>query len=305
MSLVEKAILKMQQTQRAGGSDPTQPAADRVFGTVVTTSTHKTLPPSVAAAPISDRIVAIDQVALRESGLLPPPHQERMISQQYRQIKRPLLANAAGRGVPKLPNGMLIMMASAVPGEGKTFTSLNLAFSMTLEKDMRVLLVDADLPKPHISNLLGVEEEPGLLDALRDSSVDVERLILPTNVRGLFLLPAGKDPENATELLASDHMRQLAAQLIERDPKRIVIFDSPPLLLTTESQALAQVVGQIVLVVRAGVTLHRTVLDAVSVIGAGKSVSLVLNQSTTTPPASYSYYGYGYGDAQNTRRPDA
>lgn len=296
MSLVEDAMRKLQQTKRsettpAGTAVPLRP--DQVFGTVVNSPT---------GAYRALRTIQIDQKALREAGLLPPAHQERAISTQYRQIKRPLISNAMGRGVPRMHHGNLIMMASAVPGEGKTFTSLNLALSMTLEKDMRVLLVDADLPKPHISTLLGVQQEPGLLNALHDSSHDLEKLVLATNIPGLFILPAGQNAENATELLASDRMRELCTKMVEHDPKRIILFDSPPLLLTTESQALAQVVGQIVIVVRAGVTPRRTVLDAVDCLGEGRPISLILNQSTATPNSGYYYYGYGQTQAQAAGR---
>src|SRR5690606_17879987 len=122
------------------------------------------------------------------------------------------------------------------------------------ERDIHVLLIDADFPKPHITKLFGLEKEEGLFDALRDSSLDVESLILPTSVPGLFVLPAGQRTENATELLASNRMQQIVTRLGERDPSRIVLFDSAPLLLTTEAPALAQIAGQVVVVVRAGVT---------------------------------------------------
>src|SRR5690606_6116067 len=118
-------------------------------------------------------------------------HQERELADQYRQIKRPLIANAIGRGVQKPKNGHLIMMASALPGEGKTFTSINLALSLALEKDISVLLADADVPKPHISRIFGVETEPGLIDVLANESLDVESLILPTDTPHLSILPSG------------------------------------------------------------------------------------------------------------------
>ena len=90
--------------------------------------------------------------------MLPPPHQERELAQQYRQIKRPLINNAIGRGGPLCPHGNLLMVASAVPGEGKTFTVLNLALSMRLEEDVTVLLVDGDVVNPRLSQVLGVDE---------------------------------------------------------------------------------------------------------------------------------------------------
>jgi exopolysaccharide/PEP-CTERM locus tyrosine autokinase len=225
--------------------------------------------------------------------LLPPEHQERALSDQYRQIKRPLIANATGRGgTEKLPRGQLIMVASAMPGEGKTFTSMNLALSLALEKDLSVLLIDADAPKPHLDRALGIAGEPGLLELLRDESLDPESLIIPTDVPTLAMLPIGTGSETTTELLASHRMEEIMAQLASNDPMRIVVIDSPPLLLTSESRVLAEAAGQVVLVVRAGVTPQQAVLDAISHLGEGKSIGLLLNQSTDIAPAGY-YYGYG------------
>ena len=237
------------------------------------------------------RQIAIDHQALRAAGLLPPENQDKALAQQYRRIKRPLIGHALGRGTARLDHGNLIMLASAMPGEGKTFMSLNLALSMTFEEDIRVLLVDADVAKPHISKLLGVENEPGLLDVLRDPKLDIESLILKTSIPGLSVLPAGKQSENATELLASARMQQLFSQMSERDPFRIVLFDSPPLLLTTESMALANVPGQIVVVVCAEKTPQKTILEALTQLGHDKPVSLVLNQSVRKAHSGYySYY---------------
>jgi exopolysaccharide/PEP-CTERM locus tyrosine autokinase len=250
--------------------------------------------PAPRARMRTDKLVKIDRQALRAQGLLPPEHQERGLSDQYRQIKRPLIANAIGRGgVEKLPRGQLILVASAMPGEGKTFTSLNLALSLALEKDVSVLLIDADAPKPHLDRVLGVEDEPGLLELLRgEESLDPESFIIPTDVPGLAMLPIGRATESTTELLASHRMDQIMQQLADNDPMRIAVIDSPPLLLTSESRVLAEAAGQIVLVVRAGHTPQQSVLDAISHLGEGKSIGLVLNQSTDAAPAGY-YYGYG------------
>jgi exopolysaccharide/PEP-CTERM locus tyrosine autokinase len=248
-----------------------------------------------SAAPSRNKTLVVDHAALRGMGLLPPDGHERRTSSEYRHIKRPLLASAFGKGVPAIPKGRLIMLASALPGEGKTFTSVNLAMSMALEKDITVVLADADVAKPHISRAFGVAEEPGLLDVLRDESRDIESAIIPTSVRGLSILPAGRQMETATELLASERMEAVLARLHARDDKRIILFDSPPLLLTSESRVLAGVVGQVVIVVRAETTLRQAVYDALESVGQGKEIRLVLNQSESK--AADLYYGYGeYGD---------
>jgi exopolysaccharide/PEP-CTERM locus tyrosine autokinase len=244
------------------------------------------------------RTVRVDRDALRQAELLPPLSQERQLAGEYRQIKRPLIANALGRGVPKLVNGHRIMVASAMPGDGKTFTSINLALSFAMEKDLSVVLVDADVAKAHLSRTFGIQNEPGLMDLLRDEHLDVETVLLPTDVPGLSLLPAGKNSEAATEMLASARMEIIANQISARNPNRIVLFDSAPLLVTSEAMALASVVGQIVLVVRAGVTPQRAVLDAIELLGEGKSIGLVLNQTDeqVRPGYYYQYYGQKEGD---------
>lgn len=317
MSLVERAIKKMQEAARSAvepalpvvvkSAEPSRsqpvkyddPSATQlapgVVGEVVRTGVHR-LEVAVGLTPHrTDKIVRIDRRALRIAGLMPPEHQERALADQYRQIKRPLIGGATGRGAPKLEKGQLIMMASAMPGEGKTFTSINLALSMALERDISVLLVDADVAKPHISVTFGVEDEPGLLDVLRDESMSVESVILPTDVPNLSILPAGHRSDTATELLASHRMDETVSHLAASDPMRIALIDSPPLLLTSESRALAHSVGQVVIVVRAGFTPQQAVLDAISFVGDSKSVGLILNQSNT---AIAGYY-YGYGDANS------
>lgn len=312
MSLVELAIKKMQAAARSASDAPVPqpPAADRprtvplaeempvarlapgVVGEMVSTGVHRALgsqPPEHR----TDKMLLVDRRALRSAGLMPPENQERALADQYRHIKRPLIAAATGRGGQKLDRGQLIMMASAMPGEGKTFTSINLALSMALEKDISVLLVDADVAKPHISRTFGVDAEPGLLDVLRDPKMPVESVILPTDVPNLCILPAGSRSETATELLASHRMEEMVNHLAASDARRIVVIDSPPLLLTSESRALAHWVGQIVVVVRAGYTPQQAVMDAISFLGESKSIGLILNQSIAAAPGYY----YGYGDA--------
>jgi protein-tyrosine kinase len=306
MSLVEKALKKMQDSRAAGlpaagatGLPVVAATGARVSNETAAESEGRRLAEPKASTARSDtrKVVTVNQDALRAAGLLPVKDEERRVASQYRSIKRPLIAAALGRGTSAIENGRIIMVSSALPGEGKTFSSVNLAFNMALEKDTSVLLVDADLPKPQISRVFGVDKNPGLVDVLRDENPDVESVICPTNVRGLSILPAGQPDSTATELLASSRMANLVANLVHSNPRRMVLFDSSPLLLTTESRALAAVVGQIVIVVRAESTTQQTVLDALASLPEGKSVGLVLNHCSV-PPA-HEYYGYGdYGDSQ-------
>jgi protein-tyrosine kinase len=297
MSLVEKAIKKLQDSRQGvppSANDGLVAAADasemRLAPVVTAPAVAPATPQRVRKA------IAVRRNVLRTAGLLAPEHQEREIADQYRQIKRPLLAAITGRGGEKREDGHLIMVASALPGEGKTFTSVNLAMSMAMEKDINVLLVDADTPKPHITHIFGLEKQPGLLDALADPALDVEGLVVDTDLPRLSLLSVGTHMEGATELLASSHMQRVVARMASADSRRVVIFDSPPLLLTQESRVLAEAAGQIVLVVRAGETLQKAVADAISHLNPEKAIGLVLNQSDATPSDGY-YYGMpGYGE---------
>lgn len=293
MSLVERALKKLQESGRqaqAPGAHAPAGSVPPVGATVPAQAAPVVRRPTNQHAPIS-----VDRTALRAAGLIAPEHQERQLADQYRQIKRPLIANASGRSSKKVHNGQLIMTASALPNEGKTFTSINLALSLALEKDINVLLVDADVSKRHISRIFGLEDEAGLLDALKDDQVDLESLVIPTDIGGLSILPAGKRTDIATELLSSVHMENTVTRLGSHDPNRIVLLDSPPLLMTSESRALAAVVGQVILVVRAGHTPQQAVLDAVSHIPADKAVGFVLNQSHL-----HSSEGYYYTDGKHT-----
>jgi protein-tyrosine kinase len=173
---------------------------------------------------------------------------------------------------------------------------------MALEKDRTVLLVDGDLAKPHISRLFGVENEPGLLDVLKDPAKDVQSVILPTDIPGLSLLPAGSHSETATELLASERMVQIVEQLSRLTSRGVVLFDSLPLLITSESRVLLTLMGQIVLVVRANVTPQQAVKDAVELIG-DKKVWLVLNQAEVHGAMGY-YYGSQYGYRKGYGQPE-
>lgn len=293
MSLVEQALKKLQETRRAVAGDPRRELPLGVIREVAD-----------AAAALADgksqgprKVVHLDRVALVRAGFLPPDHKQRQIADQFRHVKRPLLAAALGRGVEPLPNGRMIMLASSLPAEGKTFVSVNLALSMSLERDISVVLVDADVAKPHISRLFGIDGEPGLLESLQDDRLDIESLILPTDIPKFSVLPAGKQSDTATELLASRRMQAVIARLAaSQDRMRVVIFDSPPLLLTSESRVLAQQMGQVVLVVQAGKTPQQAVHDAIACLGENKPVSLLLNQSEAISEAGYYYRDGSYGE---------
>lgn len=241
--------------------------------------------------PIGSGYHGIPLEHLKESGYLTPNTKKSKIAEEYGALKRPLLLNAFGKGVEPVEYGNIIMVVSAFPGEGKTFTSYNLAISMAMERDITVLLVDTDIVKPGMSKLLGLKNNLGLTEVLLDSSTHVEDYILRTNVDKLSVLPAGSTYMHSTELLASSRMAQLVHDLSNRYSDRIVIFDGPPLLATTEASVLSRLAGQILIVVEAGRTPQIAVNEAVSKLDENKVIGMMLNKSRP----GFGSYGGGYG----------
>lgn len=248
-----------------------------------------------ATSPLREKIrFNIDIGRLAAQGFVTPDMPRSRIADEFRILKRPVIANAAENRATPIKNGNLVMVTSAVPGEGKTFTAVNLAMSIAMELDRTVLLVDADVARPSLPGVLGLPPCRGLLDVLQNSSLDLGQVLIHTNVERLTILSSGIQHSNATELLASDAMNVLLKEVAERYSDRIIVFDSPPMLVTTESRVLATHMGQIVFVVHAESTLQSEVKQALATIEACPIKMLVLNQARTTAQGAYGY-GYGYG----------
>lgn len=277
--------------QRAEGArlDPHQAAAAEVRNERVNPYTSDGPQTSTAG------VVQIPFRELRNLGMLTPDVPRSAIAEEYRTIKRPLLINIAGDSVTTpIPHGNLIMVTSALEGDGKTFCAISLALSIAMEQDKTVLFVDADTSKADAGKMLGVAATtPGLIDLLQNTRASVDDFILPTNVEKLRILPAGSVHSHANELLASARMQQLMLELSEEDPHRVIIFDSPPLLLTTEATVLSDFMGQIVFVVSADMTPQHAVKQAIEQIGEEKMIGMVLNRARQRMNPYYHAYGYG------------
>jgi Mrp family chromosome partitioning ATPase len=202
---------------------------------------------------------------------------DKRLEDEFRSIKRPLLTNLKTRE-PVLQRGNVWAIVSALAGEGKTFVAINLALSIARERDWNVVLVDGDCARRHITQLVGADEEPGLMDLVTDTGLTFDSMVMPTSIRGLAVLPAGTHNEHAAEFFASVRMDQLCESASGADQRRIVIFDTPP-MFTTEAPALAAHSGQVVVVVQANKTPQKAVLDALERIEPSKAVSVVLNQA--------------------------
>ena len=279
MGVIENALEKL----RRNGAGPETSGVRHQFVALE--------PPwSSAAGPevVPSRVITLDRARLRAAGCLPEIGQELRFADYYREVKRPIIQRALAGGASA--NQRLILVTSSLPAEGKSFTALNLALSIARERDLSVLLIDADFAKAHIGRVLGVHEDPGLLDAVGDTSLDVESLVIGTNVKGLDILPGGCFAGSAAELVGSARMSEIVGRLVARNPRRLVLFDSAPVLVSSEARALNQLPGQIILVARSGVTPRRALQDAIAQLDNKKLQGLVLNNAYAKTHSHY--YGY-------------
>lgn len=249
---------------------------------------------------VCTKYAEIDWERLRRQGIIVPGDKRSKIAEEFRIIKRQLLREAFNGAFGVSDRKNLIMVTSAGPGEGKTFTALCLAMSISMERDRHVLLVDADITNPSILDVLGIEADRGLTDYLDDDSVDLADLIIRTDASNVSVLPAGRRHRLATELMASSRMSQFANDIATRYPDRITILDTGPVLATSEASTLAEHIGQIVMVVEAERTSDGAVKSALELLSTCENVRLVLNKTLGQSHSDYfgSYY-YSYDKAKS------
>jgi len=314
MGLIEQAAVRLEQLKQAG-IEPDLPEAPPARRPAVVRAPEPPAPPPVQPRPAQAQaqaqprpvqpqpepadtrpILRIDLARLAEMGLVTPDKPQSRVAAEFRVIKRTLLANAAPDRSPPIARGNLIMVTSSVPGEGKTFSAVNLAMSIAMEMDHKVLLIDADVARPSVPDLLGVPAAAGLLDKLLHPGLDLHTLLSRTNVNKLEFMTSGRPHPHATEMLSSDAMTALVQEIGSRYPERIVVFDSPPLLPTTEAAVLARHVGQVVFVVAAGSTNVADVKRALPMIEDCDVRLMLLNKLSPRAQGMHGYgYGYGYG----------
>jgi exopolysaccharide/PEP-CTERM locus tyrosine autokinase len=256
------------------------------------------LPDEVHIGVEDTSVAMIDRGMLAENGMIVPGAPVGPLAEEFRLVKRQLLITRDRVAEGDAPDkARTVLVCSARPEDGKTFCAVNLALSMAAERDTEVLLVDADVAKPDVMNRLGLDDAPGFLDALADPRIDVESLVRKTDVTGLSVLPAGTGIATDTELLASARTRAVIARLLDANPRRIVIFDSPPALAASPAAVLAMLVGQIMLIVRADRTPESELRQAVGLLDGCDHISLVLNAVSFVPGGHRfgTYYGKGQG----------
>jgi exopolysaccharide/PEP-CTERM locus tyrosine autokinase len=301
VSIIEKAASRIDPRRSAAPANPAVPADDNG---IVLAPVAPTALPGITAIPapgaerqtakFSTRRIELDLERMRDMGMVTAAGGRTRLLEDFRIIKRPLLQRAFAERSPNEKPGNLIMVTSSLPGEGKTYCAINLAMSIAMELDHTVLLVDADVARPSVLRTLGVPSHRGLMDLLVDDKLDMADVMLRTNVDTLSILPAGSSTSRATELLASSTMSSLLTEIANRYPDRVVIFDSPPLLLTSESRELASHMGQIVMVVEAQTTTQHAVKEALSQLEGCPNINLIYNKTRDIPGIEETYdYHYG------------
>ena len=234
----------------------------------------------------------IDLGRLSAGGYITPTASRSRLAEEFRVIKRPLINNVSGKSAAPVLHANRIMVTCSLPGEGKTFVALNLAMSLAMELDTEVLLVDADASRPAVLDRLGLAPSKGLFDLLIDPELPLGSTVLSTNIEHLSILPAGTRQMLATELLAGEGMSRLVERLASDDPRRIVVFDTPPLLAASDSPVLAAHMGQVILVIAADDTAQGTVAEALATVENCPVVFTLLNR--VSPSDRGHYYG-SYG----------
>lgn len=293
-SLIERAVSKLQE--QAASQPPATPPAEPPRAHERAAEKPAAQPSHTLLKPRISKQANIDLVRLQLAGMITPRGERSHISEEFRIIKRPLLLQAfSDEG--RHQNAHLIMVSSARPGEGKTFTAVNLAMSIASEPDLNVLLVDADVHNPSVLPLLGLTAEHGLVDLLADENMDLSDVLIRIgNIPNLTVLPSGHPNPRTTEMLASHRMVGIVGDIARRYTDRVVIIDTPPVLASSEPSVIALHVGQALMVVEAEKTSQRAVESALSLLSKCPNINLLLNKSKISVGSeqfgSYSKYGY-------------
>ncbi len=240
------------------------------------------------------RQIRLDFRALRQGGMITPDNLSSPLSNEFRGIKRKLLQKVRDPKTRAAVNN-LIMVTSSLPGEGKTFSSLNLALSLAAERGLRVLLIDADVIRPSVGNMFVSPPSEGLTELLSGKIKQVSDVLYRcTDVPNLSVIFAGNPRTNSPELISSGQMASLCQELSARYPDRVIVLDTPPVLATPEPAILATYMHLLIMVVSAAQTDRHQLRKALDAVSSCQNVSLLFNKAPRWNEAEYkSYYGYG------------
>tara|TARA_B100000953_G_scaffold299551_1_gene299794 strand:- start:373 stop:1269 length:897 start_codon:yes stop_codon:yes gene_type:complete len=294
MSTIEKALAK----NRSDKSIETSGEND-----VKVADTHETQAELNAKDVPSEEIrksegepdIVLDMEYLSQKGMVDHSAERRIINEEFRTIKRKVISNVFGPLAKTLERSNIVMVTSSKPGEGKTFSAVNLALSIASEQDKTVLLVDADVLRPNVMKTLGLKNKEGLIEYLLGEKSSVADVMKSTNIPNLKIIGAGKPHRLSNELLASEIMQKTIDEFSTRYKDRIVIIDTPPLLGINETSVLANLAGQALLVCEEGKSKLHDIKNAVAHLDPNMAIGIVVNKSLSNDQ-SPGYYGYYYGN---------
>lgn len=236
---------------------------------------------------------ALSEAAMAQAGLIAWQGKSSRIAEEFRIIQGQVLQTmlAADRGPGERRGGLsnLVMVTSTRPGEGKSFSALNLAAGIARYGQRRVLLIDADA-KPHsLSRQLGLGEAPGLLDLAQDAQRRADGFAFPTALPALFILPIGGSGEASVDR-PSLPVASVIEEIGRHHPALLIVIDAPPCLATSDPSNLAPVVGQTVFVIEAGRTKRHEVESALDLVAACPNIALLLNKMQLTASDTFGAY---------------
>lgn len=238
--------------------------------------------------------VRLNLMRIRQSQIVTPDNTSSTTYNEFRAIKRKLIPLAKGSGVGGQMVNNLFMVTSALPGEGKTFTAMNLAISLAAERNLNVILIDGDVVRSSLEAYFDGNNGRGLTELLNGKCQDVNEVMHRcVDVPNLRIIFAGKHDAGSPELLASKRMADISRDLATRYPDRIIIIDAPPVLAAAEPAALVAHMNHVIMVVAAQQPSRHHVEEALTRISAARSVMMLFNKSPQwrhTSAASYYYY---------------
>jgi len=280
VGLIERAAALLRQQEAAEPVTPLKPAG------------------GPALTPAEPEFV-LDRGRLAGFGIAIPSAARSRTVEEFRLIKRNLISAWSQNDLrADRRASRLIMVTSARPGEGKTFTALNLALAFASERNVKALLVDVDTQHSTVPKVLGIGGNKGIVDVLA-GNLELSEVLIQTNIPNLMILPAGRGGPHVPELLSSHEMEVLLDEMTQRLGEYYFIIDTPPCMASSDAAALAPLVGQIVFVIEAHNTQQGEIEAALSTLGACPRISLLLNKSDSLATEHFGSYGYNYHSADS------
>jgi protein-tyrosine kinase len=236
----------------------------------------------------------VDMTSLFRAGMIDWNRVRSRVSEEFRLVQRQIVRTAftAAGAEPGFSN--LLMITSSIPGEGKSFTSLNLAACIARQRDHHVLLIDIDSKRDSFCMALGLGDAPGLLDIAANSELDASQVMAKTAIENLSVLPIGIERDLGPELFASKQMTKLIQAIGRRYADRLIVLDAPPTLSTSDPAALAPIVGQVLFVVEAERTQRDEVVSSLDLLQACPTITLLLNKVQVQTRYTFGAYSTYY-----------